>query len=118
MSVTLPTQTPIEAAITLAAAIKDKRQQRLEAEAHKAPWKPRRHYASNLSSCVRSMVYAHTHWQDKEPFSAAGVAAMEDGNHEEKLIITELMADGFDVVETQVQLDDDRYWVKKKLLNF
>lgn len=102
-------------AYSLAEAIASKRKLRLEARAHEPPWKPRRNYASNLSSCVRQMVYAHTHWQEKEPFTVEGVAHMEDGNHEERLLIQELLADGFEVVEQQVQLDDDRYWVTGKI---
>lgn len=100
---------------SLAEAIASKRQQRLEVRAHEPPWKPRRHYASNLSGCVRQMVYAHTHWQEKEPFTPEGIAHMEDGNHEERVLIQELLVDGFDVVEQQVQLDDDRYWVTGKI---
>lgn len=102
-------------AASLAEAILTKRQARLDAKAHEPAWKPRRNYASNLSTCVRSMVYAHTHWQEKEPFTSDGVAHMEDGNHEEKLLTQELMADGFEVIEQQVQLDDDRYFVTGKI---
>ena len=112
---TLPILTPKDLAGTLAASILDKRHTRLEARAKEPPWKPRRNYASNLSSCVRQMVYAHVAWQEKEPFDVQGVEHMEDGNHEERLIVQELLADGFDVVEQQVQLDDDRYWVTGKI---
>ena len=106
---------PVDLASTLAASIIGKRQERLEQRAHEPPFKPRRNYASGLSACARQMTYAHTHWQEKEPFNADGVAHMEDGTHEEKLVIAELVADGFDVVEQQVQLDDDRYWVTGKI---
>ena len=61
------------------------------------------------------MTYAHTAWQEKEPFTADGVAHMDDGNHEERLIIQELLADGFAIVEEQVKLDDDRYFVTGKI---
>lgn len=106
---------PVDLASTLAASIIGKRQERLEKRAKEPPFKPRRNYASNLSSCTRQMTYAHTHWQEKEPFDADGVAHMEDGNHEERLLIQELLVDGFDVVEQQVQLDDDKYFVTGKI---
>lgn len=107
--------TPIDLASTLAASILGKRQERLEKRASEPPFKPRRNYASNLSSCVRQMTYAHVAWQEKEPFTADGVAHMEDGNHEEKLVLAELAADGFDIVEQAVQLDDDHYFVTGKI---
>lgn len=106
---------PFEHASILAAALAGKRQERLEKRASEPPWKPRRNYASGLSSCARQMTYAHTAWQEKEPFTADGVAAMEDGNHEERLLIQEILADGFQVVEEQVKLDDDRYFVTGKI---
>lgn len=100
---------------SLAQEILTRRQTRLEREAHKPPFKPRRHYASALNGCARQLVYAQTHWKEKEPFTAKGMAAMQDGQHEERLLIQELMTDGFDVVEQQVQLDDDRYFVTGKI---
>ena len=115
METTLQVLTPTQLAGTLAASIVGKRHERLEKRASEPPFKPRRNYASNLSACVRQMTYQHTHWQEREPFDTDGVAHMEDGNHEEKLVITELMADGFDVVEQQVQLDDDKYFVTGKI---
>ena len=107
--------TPIENARILAAALAGKRQERLEKRANEPPWKPRRNYASGLSACTRQMVYAHTAWDQKEPFGVDGVAHMEDGNHEERLLIQEILADGFQVVEEQVKLDDDRYFVTGKI---
>ena len=100
---------------TLAAAILAKRQERLQARVNEAPWKPRRHYASNLNGCARNLVYAITHYQERERFTVEGMQHMEDGNHEERLLIQELVADGFDIVEQQVQMDDDRYWVTGKI---
>ena len=61
------------------------------------------------------MTYAFVAWDQKEKFTPDGVAHMEDGNHEEKLLTQELMADGFEVIEQQVQLDDDRYFVTGKI---
>lgn len=107
--------TPLDLASTLAASIIGKRQERLEARIKEPPFKPRRNYASNLSVCARQMTYQHTHWQEKEPFGVDGVAHMEDGKQEERLLLAELSADGFDVVEQQVQLDDDKYWVTGKI---
>ena len=95
----------------LAAEILASRQTRLEAEAKKPPFKARRHYASALTGCARALVYGQTHWDQKKPFTTKSVAAMQDGQHEERLLIQELLADGFEVVEQQVQLDDDRYFV-------
>lgn len=115
METTYSVPTALDAAGVLAASIAGKRQERLEKRANEPPWKPRRNYASGLSSCVRQMVYAHTHWDHKEPFSVDGVASMDDGNHEERLLIQELLADGFEVVEEQVKLDDDKYWVTGKI---
>lgn len=115
METTYSVPTALDAANVLAAEIAGKRQERLEKRANEPPWKPRRNYASGLSSCVRQMVYAHVAWDKKEPFSADGVAAMDDGNHEERLMIQELLADGFEVVEEQVKLDDDKYWVTGKI---
>lgn len=106
---------PIEAAQGLAEAISRARTVRLKSEADKPPWKPRRHYASSLNGCARQLVYAQTHWQEKEKFPPEAIAAMEDGRHEERLLIQELLADAFDVVEQQVQLDDDRYWITGKI---
>ena len=105
----------VDAASTLAASILLKRAERLERRANEPPFKPRRNYASNLSSCVRQMTYAFVAWDQKEKFTPDGVAHMEDGNHEEKLLTQELMADGFEVIEQQVQLDDDRYFVTGKI---
>ena len=107
--------TPTEIVGALAASILGKRQERLDASANKPPFKPRRNYASGLSACTRQMTYAHVAWEQKEPFTADGVARMEDGTHEERLVLAELVADGFDVVEQQVQLDDDKYWVTGKI---
>ena len=109
------TPTALEAAGILAASIAGKRHERLEKRSQEPPWKPRRNYASGLSSCVRQMTYAHTHWDQKEPFGVDGVAHMEDGTHEERLLIQELLTDGFEVVEEQVKLDDDKYWVTGKI---
>lgn len=103
--------TPREIAGGLAASIIGKRQERLEKRAQEPPWKPRRHYASNLNGCARQLTYAITHYTEREPFTAEAVAHMEDGKHEEKLLLAELEADGFEVVEGQVKLDDDRYWI-------
>ena len=103
---TFSTPTALEAAGVLAASIAGKRHERLEKRSQEPPWKPRRNYASGLSSCVRQMTYAHTHWDQKEPFGVDGVAHMEDGNHEERLLIQELLTDGFEVVEEQVKLDE------------
>src|SRR3990167_11393868 len=100
---------------TLANEITSRRQQRLDAEAHKPPFRPRRHYASSLNGCARQLVYAQIAWQDKSPFTAQGIASMQDGQHEEKLLIQELVTHGFEVVEQQVQLDDDRYFVTGKV---
>lgn len=102
-------------AVQCVEAIATKRQQRLEAEAQKPPFKPRRHYASMLNGCARQLVYAHVAWDLKARFSPDGIAAMEDGKHEERLLIQELIQDGFEVVEQQVQLDDDRYFVTGKI---
>ena len=102
-------------AAILASALAGKRMERLEKRASEPPWKPRRNYASGLSACARQMTYAHTHYAEREPFGVDGVAHMEDGNHEEKLLIQEILADGFQVVEEQVKLDDDRYWVTGKI---
>src|SRR3990167_2786586 len=118
MSPDIATQQIVSAfqnAAILAAALAGKRQERLEKRAAEPPWKPRRNYASGLSACARQMTYAHTAWQEKEPFTADGVAHMDDGNHEERLIIQELLADGFAIVEEQVKLDDDRYFVTGKI---
>lgn len=112
---TLPTPTALEAATQLGHAILGKRQARLEQRANEPPWKPRRHYASNLNGCARNLAYAVTHYQERETFTPEVVATLEDGTHEERLLIQELLADGFDVVEQQVQLDDDRYWVTGKI---
>lgn len=106
---------PVEIAQGLAEAIARTRAARLQSEAEKPPWKPRRHYASSLNGCARQLVYAQTHWQEKEPFPPEAVAAMQDGNHEERLLLKELIDDGFDVIEQQVQMDDDRYWVTGKI---
>lgn len=108
-------KTALETAEGLAKAIMETRQHRLQAECEKPPWKPRRHYASGLNGCARNMVYAIQNWQEKERFTPEAIASMQDGNHEERLLIQELLADGFEVVETQVQLDDDRYWVTGKI---
>lgn len=115
METTLPVLSVKDNASILAAAIVGKRTERLEKRASEPPFKPRRNYASNLSACIRQMTYARTHWEQKEPFSADGVAHMEDGNHEEKLVIQELLKDGFEIVEEQVQLDDDKYFVTGKI---
>lgn len=115
METTYSVPTALDAASTLAASIAGKRQERLEKRTNEPPWKPRRNYASGLSSCIRQMVYAHLSWEQKEPLSVNGIASMEDGNHEERLLIQELLADGFQVVEEQVKLDDDRYWVTGKI---
>src|SRR3990167_4528083 len=109
------TFTAKQIAESLASAITEKRQKRLEAEASKPPFKPRRHYASSLSGCSRQMVYNHVAWEQKEPFPPEAVAAMQDGNSEEKLLTQELLADGFEIVEQQVQIDDDRYFVTGKI---
>ena len=115
-SASLPASVTVyTAAESLAQEIADRRQKRLDTEAHKAPWRPRRHYASSLNGCARQLVYARIAWEDKAPFSAEGVAAMQDGIHEEKLLLAELAADGFEVVEQQVGLDDDRYDVTGKI---
>ena len=108
-------QSALSVSQALATAIVTRRQARLDAEAHKAPWKPRRHYASGLSGCTRQMVYAIAAWDQKAPFTADGVAAMQDGTHEERLMIQELLADGFEIVEQQVSLDDEKYWVTGKI---
>ena len=104
-----------QSAAALAEEIAKRRLIRLDTEAHKPPWKPRRHYASSLNGCARQLVYARVAWDKKSPFSAEGVAAMQDGIHEEKLLLAELMDDGFDVVEQQVGLDDDRYDVTGRI---
>ena len=75
----------LDSASMLAAMVAGKRQERLERRSNEPPFKPRRNYASGLSSCVRQMTYAHTHWDQKEPFGVDGVAHMEDGNHVEIL---------------------------------
>ena len=41
------------------------------------------------------MTYAHVAWDQKEPFGVDGVAHMEDGTHEERLLIQELLTDRF-----------------------
>jgi len=61
------------------------------------------------------MVYAHTHWNEKSPFNPQAMASMQDGNHEEKLIIQELMEDGFEVVESQVSFDIDAIWATGRI---
>lgn len=108
-------ENPIKTAEALAKAIMETRQHRLEAEANRPPFKPRRHYASGLNGCARQMVYAINNWEEKEKFTPEAIANMQDGNHEEKLLIQELLSDGFDVVESQVQIDDDKYWVTGKI---
>ena len=105
----------VDLAGALATEIAQRRHKRLEAEATKPPWKPRRHYASGLSGCTRQMVYAIVAWDQKTPFTVEGVAAMQDGSNEERLMIQELLSDGFEVVEQQVSMDDERYWVTGKI---
>ncbi|MDP3722392.1 MAG: hypothetical protein Q8R91_02715 [Candidatus Omnitrophota bacterium] len=109
------TGTPTQNAHALAAELSARRLKRLAQEATKAPWKPRRIYASGLSSCDRQMVYAFTAWDQKEPFAPEGVAAMQDGQMEEQIIVRELSSDGFPPVETQVSMDDDRLWLTGKI---
>ena len=102
-------------ATVLANQIAQRRLARLELEAHKPPFKPRRHYASMLNGCARQLVYAHTHWEEKEPFTAIAVSAMQDGQQEERQVIQELVSDGFEIIEQQVQIDDDKYFVTGRI---
>src|SRR3990167_2905654 len=104
-----------DVASILAAQMAEKRTERLEQEAHRPPFNPRRHYAYMLNGCARQLVYAHTNWEEKEPFTAGVVSRMKDGQQEEKQVIRKIIDDGFEVVEQQVQLDDDKYFITGRI---
>ena len=107
--------TALEDATALAESLATKRLARLQQEANKAPWKPRKIYASSLGECDRQMVYAFVAYDQKSPFSTDGVAAMQDGQMEEAQILKELLSDGFSPVETQVSMDDERLFLTGKI---
>lgn len=78
-------------------------------------WKPRRHYASALSTCPRQLAYNFTHWQEKAMWDEEVQAGMEDGKVEGQQVVAELLRLGFEVIEQEGQLDDERLWVTGKI---
>ena len=78
-------------------------------------WKPRRHYASGLSTCPRQLAYNLTRWDQKTMWDEDVQAGMEDGRLEGQQVVAELLRLGFEVIEQESQLDDDRLWVTGKI---
>lgn len=52
---------------------------------------------SDINDCDRCNVYGVLNWEDKKSFTIDSVAAMEEGNRKEKVVISDLLSLGYDV---------------------
>lgn len=87
----------------LALALANKREARLTANI--TSWKPRTNNASQISSCRLMMWYARMRSEDRAKWNTWVEATVEDGKHEERLIVQELMEDGWEIEAGQAQVD-------------
>jgi hypothetical protein len=60
-------------------------------------------------ACDRSLVLDRTHWQTKKVPDAELQMIYEEGNNQERAIIRDLQASGFDVLESQKTVDWPKY---------
>jgi hypothetical protein len=58
--------------------------------------------ASNIHDCARNIAYQVLDWEKKKPFDEWLLARFEEGRRQEKAVIDEIRADGFDVIDQDV----------------
>lgn len=89
--------------VRLCEALANKREARLTANI--TNWKPRTNNASAISSCSLQMYFARMRSEDRAKWNTWTQGTVEDGKHEERLILQELMEDGWELEAAQAQVD-------------
>lgn len=59
------------------------------------------YYVPELEGCLRRGVYERTSWQEKEMHNGRVQAIFDEGNHQERIILKDLMATDVELIEQQ-----------------
>ena len=62
-----------------------------------------------LKGCLRRGVYERTNWEEKELFPVEAIIRMDEGNHQEKIVLKDLAEAGFEIIEQQTMYEWKKY---------